>query len=46
MEAGGPYPFVLSDEEWRQKLDRFEYAVLRQGGTGVMEDRRLTAKSP
>ena len=27
------YPYQLSDKEWRKKLSREEYQVLRQGGT-------------
>jgi len=30
---GSPYPFSLSDSEWRSKLSSEEYYVLRQGGT-------------
>ncbi len=31
--SGDEYPTVLSEEEWRQRLNDAEYRVLRQGGT-------------
>ena len=27
------FPVTLTDEQWRERLDPFEYAVLRQAGT-------------
>jgi len=32
-KQGSPYPYVLSESEWRTKLNSEEYYVLRQGGT-------------
>ena len=31
--AEGDFPFVLSDAEWRERLDEMEYYVLREHGT-------------
>lgn len=31
--AEGDFPFVLSDEEWRERLTEMEYYVLREHGT-------------
>lgn len=30
---GEPYPTALSEQEWRERLDEFEYYVLRESGT-------------
>lgn len=32
-DAAAAYPFTLSEEQWRERLDPMEFAVLRQAGT-------------